>query len=158
MKVIMKVIDFEVSSKIIKRFTKGFVVADCGCWLWTKCCNPGGYGLIEINKVVLMTHRVSWYLRYGPIPEGAKLLHKCDTRNCVNPDHLFLGTNADNQHDKVAKGRQAKGVTQGSAKLTERQVRQIRKAEGTQIEIAKRFGVNQTLISAIKRRVIWKHI
>ncbi|MCI0564461.1 MAG: HNH endonuclease [Nitrososphaera sp.] len=80
------------------------------CWLWTGKKKCSGYGLIPKggpgkNSPALRVHRVMWELTFGPIPEGQKILHKCDVRHCVNPEHLFLGTQADNLADCKDKGR-----------------------------------------------------
>lgn len=85
------------------------------CWLWTGRMNPvRGYGRCYYRKRDIDTHRIAWELTYGPIPDGLVVCHRCDNPPCVNPDHLFLGTQADNVADKVAKNRQAKGETHGS--------------------------------------------
>lgn len=75
-----------------------------GCLLWTGRLSHG-YGVMEIQCRRQRTHRVSYELAYGPIPSGLSVLHRCDTPACINPDHLFLGTIADNNHDMMAKGR-----------------------------------------------------
>jgi hypothetical protein len=82
------------------------------CWLWTGRTNPTrGYGRMYYNRHDTDTHRIAWELMHGPIPTDMVVCHRCDNPPCVNPDHLFLGTHADNVADKVAKGRQAKGET-----------------------------------------------
>lgn len=78
------------------------------CWLWTSPPRSGGYGGIgePITGRMLAAHRVSWELHYGPIPDGLCVLHQCDVRLCVRPDHLFLGTKQDNTQDMIAKSRE----------------------------------------------------
>lgn len=91
-----------------------------GCWLWTKFTNSDGYGACKARGVAYLAHRLSWELHRGPVPEGKLVLHKCDTRACCNPSHLFLGDQFDNMRDASAKGRTWRG------KLTVAQVREIR--------------------------------
>lgn len=88
------------------------------CWLWTGgTVGRIGYGAFSIDNRSTSTHRVAWELTYGPIPDGYHVLHRCDVRLCVNPDHLFLGTNADNMADRNAKGRCAHGPSHSAAIL-----------------------------------------
>lgn len=75
------------------------------CWLWTAGITAGKYGIISISGKRHYAHRVSWELVNGPVPEGLFVLHKCDVRRCVRPDHLFIGTHDDNMADMMAKGR-----------------------------------------------------
>ena len=87
-----------------------------GCWLWTGAIKSNGYGHIGSEGPggylkVRTTHRVSWELHFGPIPAGLLVLHRCDVRNCVRPDHLFLGTHTDNMLDCIAKGRDRHSVS-----------------------------------------------
>ena len=135
------------------------------CWEWTGHHNRYGYGRISIGSRLdgtsreVMAHRYSWELHYGPIND-ALVLHRCDNRKCVRPDHLFLGTNADNTNDMVAKGRVAKGEQLPQAKLTEADVRRIREMATTMTHqaIADLYGVRQPAISRIVHRKRWGHV
>lgn len=80
-------------------------VTECGCLLWTGAADQNGYGVITVNRKPVGAHRVSWSLANGPIPGGLHILHRCDTPPCINPDHLFLGTPADNVADMIRKQR-----------------------------------------------------
>lgn len=135
------------------------------CWLWTGKLLPAGYGRMSRTgrgNGDIRAHVYSWELHRGSIPDGQFVLHTCDVRHCVNPAHLFLGTNADNSADMVSKGRQAKGERHGSAKLKANDVREIRKryAKGgiTQVDLGKMFGVCQATVKEIIRREIWRDI
>lgn len=132
------------------------------CWLWIASVNHAGYGMFGWKKdnrtVHISAHRCSWILHNGPIHDDLHVLHTCDVRNCVNPDHLFLGTNLDNKRDMVEKGRQAKGERQASAKLTQQQVLEIRslsEAGESYHRIASYFGVSRVQISNIVHRRAW---
>ena len=87
-----------------QRFWK-YVEKTDSCWLWTGAKIGNGYGHITVKRQSIKTHRFSWELHYGAIPAGMFVCHRCDVKACVRPDHLFLGTNQDNQLDAVAKGR-----------------------------------------------------
>ena len=131
-----------------------------------------GYGRLQIGRVAALAHRVSWEISNGPIPPGQHVLHHCDNRGCVNPTHLFLGTNADNRADCVAKGRQrgAKGERNTKAKLTTEQVAEIRAAyvpapighprrgdpPRSITVLAERYGVTRSQIYHIVRGWNWK--
>ena len=105
------------------------------CWLWTACLNfPNGYGLFSIPKQhgkSITSHRLSYIIHKGEIPEGMLVCHTCDVKQCVNPDHLFVGSYADNNHDCIAKGRQGyhgcPGEKNGKARLKVEQVLEIRR-------------------------------
>ena len=94
-----------------KRFWSRIQKTD-GCWNWTGALNTHGYGHMRVNSRQTPMHRLSWEKANGPIPDGLSVLHKCDNRRCVRPDHLFLGTQADNMQDKIAKGRHRGGPNQ----------------------------------------------
>lgn len=135
-----------------------------GCWLWIGALDGSGYGSIAVNRIATKAHRYSWELHFGEIPAGLLVCHKCDVRNCVRPDHLFLGTPDDNMKDKKAKGRETHfyGEQNHSSKLTEEQAREILaivKASGeTQTEIAKKFGVSRGMVGLIASAKNWVHI
>ena len=133
-----------------------------GCWEWTGYRRADGYGHIHIGDKTVYVHRYAWELANGPIPAGMSVCHRCDVRICVNPDHLFLGTHVDNMADMVEKDRQARGSTNGNARLTETQVMEIcaRHAAGgtTYRSLAREFGVGKSTISRIVHRTNWTHL
>lgn len=132
-----------------------------GCLLWVGCANRYGYGQISVGGKKTLTHRLAWSVINGPIPRGLHILHRCDVPSCINPAHLFLGTNADNMADKVAKGRNITGERHGRAKLTDAAVRAIVARLGaldTCANIARDFGVSRETISDIKTGRTWVHI
>jgi hypothetical protein len=133
-------------------------VPGVGCWLWTRYVNNYGYGEIVEEGKKVRAHRKAWELYRGPIPPDMCVCHKCDIRTCVNPDHLFLGTYADNQADMDAKGRRPRGSASGQSKLTEDQVSEILASRDSLSSAAKRFGVTFQTISYIRRRKGWKHV
>jgi len=133
------------------------------CWVWIGLLKDQ-YGYFVYEGKHQAAHRVSWQIFNGPIPAGLFVCHKCDFRPCVNPEHLFLGTNGDNQRDAVAKGRKRfrRGEKHHRARLQDEQVRTIRAmlkaADTTQAEIARRFGVSKYTINTIASARGWKHI
>lgn len=133
---------------------------DCWNWLGSK---HQGYGYFRsAPREMTLAHRFSYAQTNGDIPEGMVICHHCDNPSCVNPSHLFCGTQADNIADCKAKNRVSRkppcmGSAHKLAKLTEQQAIEIYRATGTQGEIAKRFGVTQTKVSKIKRGVSWYH-
>ena len=148
-----------------------------GCWLWEGAVCGGGYGCIGETgtRKILAAHRVSWELHNGKIPDGKWVLHKCDVRPCVNPEHLFLGTLQDNMDDMVSKGRSmlgrktgkqknpgkdfaAKGARHYRAKLSEAEVIEIIKSSEPGRTMARKFGISASAISEIRSRKSWKHL
>jgi hypothetical protein len=164
-----------VDPEMLRRF---LAVAEIGppdtCWLWPGCdVGSNGYGTIMISYRRYPAHRLSWMLFRGEIQANLLVLHECDTPKCVNPRHLFLGTNADNSKDMVAKGRQAAGdrsstrlhpelVKRGErhhhAKLTEADVRAIRAASGKLREIGDCYGITKGTVWGIRHGKAWTHI
>ncbi len=140
------------------RFRSKVRVAEAdGCWEWSKGGNEFGYGHFYLSGRTTYAHRVAWALAHSD-PGGLAVLHRCDNPRCVNPGHLFLGTLLDNNADKQAKGRQARGSDQGSAKLTANQVLAIRdRLDGGDscALIARDLGVSRALISHIHNGRLW---
>lgn len=152
------------SNELLERLEQKFEPEpNTGCWLWTGCALKSGYGRIGVGGSVKLAHRVSWEIHRGAIPDGLFVLHKCDTPACVNPDHLFVGTHLDNGRDKARKGRSwhPVGALHGRSKFTESDVVEIRSMcrDGISLaEIASRYGVSDSTISAIKTRRNWNHV
>jgi hypothetical protein len=138
-----------------------------GCWIWAGAAAAGGYGCAVYRGAVHKAHRVSWAIHNGHMPPRAiKVCHKCDTPACVNPAHLWLGTQAQNVADMVAKGRARTSPRFGSenptAALDEDAVWAIRhmlKARWfSQIEVARSYGVSPMTISRIANNQTWPHV
>lgn len=139
-------------------------VLENGCWY----CSAGGeqsrYGTIWYCNSSIGNHQASWLVHKGPIPQGLLVCHSCDNKRCINPDHLFLGTEKDNIQDCVKKGRRDKrhGERNPAALITEEIVKEIRyfcEHSGlTQQRIAEHFGISQVLVSQIKNKKRWAHV
>ncbi len=140
-----------------------------GCWLWTKSTSRYGYGQqMWTDGKNWIAHRLAWTLTHGEIPKGLCLCHRCDNPACVRPDHMFIGTQADNLADMRAKGRgfnfpisMQRGEGNGRSRLTEADVRDIRRrhAAGESLRsIGKAYNYAYTNISAICRRKSWAHV
>lgn len=152
----------------------GRVLKTPTCWLWTGATSSNGYGNIWDNagQHTVRVHRLSWEIHFGTIPDGLLVCHHCDVRNCVRPDHLFLGTKSANAIDMLRKGRGPHDVAPGAfaqlrgenihlAKLTSAEVVRIREqsvAGQTGLALAAEFGVANSTIYAILRRETWRHI
>ena len=132
-----------------------YVIAKNGCWIWKGGKDKHGYGYMSGHR---RAHRVYYERANGRIPLGLCVLHKCDNPPCVNPNHLFIGTQGDNSTDKISKGRQVRGERVHTAKLTAKSVRKIRLATGKIADIGARFGVTDVSVSYIKSRKTWKHV
>lgn len=132
------------------------------CWPWLGARHGYGHGHIRVDGDVAKAHRVSYTINVGPIPDGLFVCHTCDNPPCVNPSHLWLGTHADNMADMVAKGRGALGVKHGElsplAKLTERDVRDIRQSALPGAAVAESYGVSEGAISSVRRGKSWSHL
>lgn len=140
------------------RFSKRFEVAASGCHLWTGLKHKQGYGLLSVEGRLVLAHRVAYVLAHGPIDDDRHVLHRCDTPQCVNHEHLFLGDHDANMADMATKGRSLQGVRHHKAKLADADVIAIRADTRMQIELAEIYGVTQGLIGMTKRREIWAHL
>ena len=132
------------------------------CWPWQGKTNDDGYGRIEEFGLQRLAHRVAYARVHGPIPFGVRIRHDCDNPLCCNPAHLLPGTDADNVNDMVERGRVSRGEQHPRAKLTEddvREIRRIRKEEGvTYAALSRQFNVPTSAIGAIVRRKNWAHV
>ncbi|MDV4166197.1 HNH endonuclease [Rhizobium leguminosarum] len=139
-----------------------FVGLRSGCWKWIGSTDPNGYGRMNVSGKPILAHRISYTIHRGQIPKGMVVCHSCDNPNCVNPDHLFLGTQADNVTDMHNKGRAIKralsGENHGNAKLTEEAVKEIRNSKESTSSLARKFGVSRAVVYAARERKTWTHI
>jgi hypothetical protein len=136
-----------------------------GCWEWTGAKKPTGYGSFKLYGRNFYTHRVSYLIYKGEIPDGMFICHSCDNRCCVNPDHLWAGTGKDNADDRNRKNRHwvQRGSGVWNARLTEDDIRIIRdrastRIRGIQTRLAKEYGVSRNTISAIVIQRTWVHV
>jgi hypothetical protein len=156
-----------VSTKLIS-----YSITDKGCFdVTSHSRDRNGYPHITIKGIKVRTHRHAWEKNFGPIPKGFCVCHKCDNPSCVNPDHLFLGTNTDNVKDKVSKGRQSKGKTHAGSivrgrkglnvKLSPKDVREIRlryrprDRKNSLTVLAKKLGVAKETVREVVIGKYW---
>lgn len=143
------------------------------CWEWTGSRDRAGYGQLTVRRQSVRAHRFAFTVQHDAVPQGLDVLHRCDNPSCVRGDHLFAGSHATNMQDMIAKERSACGARNGRAthpektargsrnarsRLTEEQVRQIRSSSERMSDLARRYGVSHTTISAIVRGNRWTHV
>jgi len=132
------------------------------CWLWQGSRNHRWrYGRLHTNGKEIGAHRIAYELLIAPIPIGMQVLHHCDNPPCVNPRHLFLGTQGDNMRDRTQKGRTPRGERNGRARLTEVEVGEIRQkiAHGANLSaLGREYNVSNVAIGHIKRKRNWRGI
>jgi len=152
--------DYKFSQDSIKRFWKNVEKKET-CWIWKKATYKG-YGVFNKgNRKTILTHRFSWELHNGPIPNGKSVCHSCDNPPCVNPSHLWLGTNDENRQDSVSKKRHVFGERVHFAKLKDEYIPGIRKLHKEGISntiIGIKYNVHRRTIYDVCRNITWRHI
>lgn len=160
-----------LSDSDINRFWEKVSIQESDtCWIWLAAKDYDGYGKFVVKGKSYYAHRVAYMIDVGIIPNNLCICHTCDNPSCVNPNHLFLGTPADNIHDMDAKGRRkttkgqsfTSGESNGQAKLTRNDIQTIRSLYDTgeyfQDDLAEMFNVSRSCISKITRLVRWTPI
>lgn len=138
-----------------------YVVKSDGCWRWTGNKNNKGYGMTRFpsdgsgRRAMLLAHRVAYELTQGPIPEGLEVCHSCDNPECVRPDHLWLGTRAENTADCREKRRHVYGTRQPGAKLRVADVLQVRSSVASVTTLAAQFGVSVRHVYRVRSGERW---
>lgn len=136
-----------------------------GCWNWVRARDSDGYGHFVLNGRWQKAHRYAYERVHGPLAAGLKACHRCDNPPCVNPAHIFAGTNSDNMKDATRKGRAKApvftGEAHGMAIVTEAEVLEIRRRRAAgerRVDVARRIGISPELTYRIEKRKIWRHI
>lgn len=153
----------------VRLLRRRLIMAKSGCWEWVGARSTAGYGQMRVAGKLLYTHRLAHEEFIGSIPDGLLVCHRCDNPACFNPEHLFLGTQADNMGDMALKGRgngrpgesRSQGGANGMAKLAPDDVRAIRRlaASGkTNRHIAEVYGISPAAVSLIKNGHRWGHL
>lgn len=131
-----------------------------GCWRWLSYVDPQGYGRLNIDGKPILASRLSYLLHHGDIPNGKVVCHKCDNPTCVNPKHLFIGSQADNMADMIEKGRDRhkclSGVQHHRAKLDPERASAIRASDEPTAVLARRYNISRATVHSIKTGRTWK--
>ena len=148
-----------------ERITRyGWDISPIGCWLWRGARTDSGYGVLWFSRRLNKVHRLAYEEWVGPIPKGLIVRHRCDVRECINPEHLETGTHLDNTHDMDERGRRVNapryGEDAGNSKLTWEKVRWIRASysgqRGEKALFARKLGVQQSSIANVLENLTWK--
>ncbi len=146
-----------------------------GCWIWQRAANNKGYGVCAVGRGMRLAHRMAYAIVHGPIPTGISVLHHCDTPLCINPDHLFLGTQMDNVHDAMQKGRHKnpplnahyrksnpqRGSKSKNAKITEAIAKHImleRMTGRNFTDLGHEVGLDASVVADICKGLAWAHV
>lgn len=155
-KACLKIIDHDANLK--SRLLSRIATSKSGCWEWQNSCTSYGYGILHVRGKPLMAHIASYGMFVGDVG-GQCVLHKCDNPKCINPEHLFLGNQADNNADKCRKGRQAWGSMIAQSKLSQEDVEQIRSMYIPRVvslrQVANKFGISRQAVSQIINGQTW---
>lgn len=135
------------------------LILESGCWEWLKSKN-NGYGKLMRHGKSWVAHRFSYEVFIGKIPEENQINHVCHNRGCVNPEHLYAGTQKENMFDMDEAGRrnQVRGERDGNNKITKDEAIAIFNSSGTAKTIARKFNVSQSLVYVIRKKLVWRHI
>lgn len=152
--------ELDLAARIFNRHTVNPVT---GCWEWSGSRTSRGYGRFKIpTGKIMLAHRASYMVHKGEIPSGLYICHHCDNPCCINPDHLFAGTNADNMADCARKGRSAGlrniGQVNGRSVISEIDAKVIAKSAEPHKVLAQRYGVSRSTITHLKTGRTWRHI
>lgn len=131
-------------------FGKCYADPVCGCWIWLEGLTTSNYGSLRRNRRLILAHRLAYELQYGAIPAGMNVCHKCDTPQCCNPSHLFLGTHKDNTNDMVSKGR---AKFWGGPRFSDKELAEIRASTQSAAHLSEMYGVTARHIRKIKQGV-----
>lgn len=137
-----------------------------GCWLWKGAKNYHGYGIFsEVRggikgnpRQTFQAHRKAWEFVNGPIPTGQVIRHMCHNKMCVRPDHMQLGTFAENSADNIGRFDRVRGTDSKQSKINDQIVREIRASKETLIVLARRYGVSMALVQKVRQGKVWKHV
>lgn len=146
-------------SDILLRVLRNTLICPSGCWVWKGSKSASGYGRIKFEGVRWAAHRLMAHINLGEVTDDSVVCHRCDNPSCVNPEHLFIGTQKHNVDDRDNKGRrnQARGERQGSSKLTTEQVLAIRLDPRKQSVIAAEYGISRAHVGNLKANRAWRH-
>lgn len=164
----MQQLSTSLSDRDLTRFFNKIHRSENGCWMWLDKPKPAGYGQFSLGGRaggMIATHRLMWHYCFGEIPLKLCVLHRCDVRLCVNPFHLFIGSDLDNVRDMMKKGRHVKAGLKGEAhpkaKLSSKEVNEIRAWAAAGVpykQIAALFGIGSSTVGEIARFDTWKHL
>lgn len=153
---------------MIKKIGDRYIInKETGCWEWTGGMRPNGYGVVVLGikylPASIRAHRFSWMAFNGEIPDGLFVLHKCDNRKCINPNHLFLGTHKDNAEDRERKGRDNRpfGEAVYSAKITNDIAAYIKydiQNKMSRSDVLKKYGIRIPMYQSFKQNRAWKKV